>query len=1007
MSGKKKDFGVLCGRQRRSISLSALRLRGIALVYLLTSVAHAEVVGAVDFVTGAVVAATPDGKARLLRKGDEIAVGDRITTHHGRIQIRFHDEGRVSLQPDTIFGVDQYLYYQEAANESSLQFRLIQGGMRSMPGAIGHERGSVYRLSTPSGFLRVKADSYLARFDDDTLQVASDTGKLILDNDRGSLSLLSGQAGYMSRNSRPMPSDDQSPDIWSATPLEAEVLVTETPYTAVASAQLGSNGLPLGLNAPPVTPPTPSLLLSSTVNGAPLYNLAIPGMQSTSTSLAGAGGYFSNLQAHFDTQSGALLSANSVIATMFDNAASSGALQYRNVTNETVISFGELYSGASTTGGVVAGKDQYIPYIVGIAGAAPALSGSVSYHLAAATDATAARQYNKETGLSSSGTVKQFNITLDLTRLQLGVDLQVQMNSSSTASGSSTSTAAGFEVKASNLSVPDLQQRGGFALHNLSVTGMGGGSCTGCSAEIDGFFAGTDGARLGASYDIGTADGDILGVAALTQNGAVGISNTAALLSSTSPVFSFATPTGGFPVLSGDSSNYSYSGLQATLSSTNQAAGSLLTLSSNGQSSGVIFDNTGGTPWQYSGLTTLGNLSFAELTKGTGTLNLTGVGGVVGSQSLDGNTYLPYIVGLTGSLPDQNLGTVHYVLEGGTAPRLNQQQAGTLNHFSIDLDLSRLLMSIDLLLSMNGSSYSVKGSNLSVASLSQGPNFMLRGLGVSGGACPPSGGCAANVGGFLAGSGATQLGVAYALNLGSNTGVISGVAALEQESVAVAYTSGFGAPNSKVQSGVGVVGDNTGMLSANVGSNSLLQRVTAIAAADVGTDGVLEWGRWISGNPLVEGNATTQTLTDTDSLHYVIGQQTPSAILNALATQPGMITYTLEGHGTAPTNGTTAGVLNSGQLQVNFAAGTVGVNLSVGMGTQSYSINDAGRLTTGSAVFSLANLSTTGTGGACAKSCSTNASGFFAGSNANKVGLTYAISDTGQGTVRGAAGFGR
>ena len=62
---------------------------------------------------------------------------------------------------------------------------------------------------------------------------------------------------------------------------------------------------------------------------------------------------------------------------------------------------------------------------------------------------------------------------------------------------------------------------------------------------------------------------------------------------------------------------------------------------------------------------------------------------------------------------------------------------------------------------------------------------------------------------------------------------------------------------------------------------------------------------------------------------------------------------------------------------------------------------------TSSATFSFANLATTGSGGACAAACSTAVSGFFAGTGAGKVGLSYAISETGKTPLRGAAGFGK
>jgi hypothetical protein len=983
-----------------------------AVALLLPGMALADAAGHVSFVVGDVSASTPDGHSRYLHKGDAIASGDRISTRTGRTQIRFSDGGLVSLQPASIFGVDDYEFAADQPQHGHLYFNLLRGGMRCKTGSIGHGRRSPYRVKTTLATLRVRGSEFLADYAGDTVRVTAGEGALAVSNDRGSIDLLSGQAAFIAPDAAPMPADI-SAQSGAAGPEESHAATP--PYSAMSGQLLTDNGLPPGVQAPAV------VQLQNSVNGTPTYSLIIPGQLNPATTVPagnggtavvspGAGSVYQNLQASFAARGGALQTAVAVTGPVFDNTASAGALAYDGISNQTILSFGELSAGSSLQGGITAAKNQFIPYIVGVAGPMPAQVGSVSYALAAAGDATPARLYNGETGQASSGTVSKFNITLDLTNLQLGMDLLVQM----TGASGSTGVTGAYETKVSGLSVPNVVQNGGFTLSNLATTGPSGGICgSSCVATVSGFVAGSNGSRLGVAYDISTTAGPILGVAALTQTGPVSASSSAPLTSSSNPVFSFATPT-GTPALGSDASNYLFAGLSGTFATSSTAtgapaAGALLSLNTSGATPAVLFNNTGSKALQYQSLTTLGNLSYAELNNGSGTLAL---GGSDSGKTLDVSTFLPYMVGLTGSGPDASLGSVHYSLQAGTTPRLNGTQAGTLDAFSIDLNLSSLKLSANLQVSMSGNTYDVAAVNLPVPSLGQGGSgFMLTELGVSGGGCTASGACSADIGGFLAGQGGTQLGAAYAINV-PNTGVIDGVAALAQSPVALAYTSGYSSTSTKVAGAVGAFGDTTaaasGLLGVASGSSTLLQRTAAgTTTADVASDGTLEWGRWISGSPTVDGSATSAALSGNDSVHYVVGQQTSAAALYALASQPGLVSYTLEQHGSTPTNGTTTGSLQSGSLQVNFAAETMQVNLQVGLGAGTYNVNDQGRLTAGSATFSFANLATTGSGGACTGACSTAVSGFFAGTGADKVGLSYAISETGKTPLRGAAGFGK
>jgi hypothetical protein len=64
-----------------------------------------------------------------------------------------------------------------------------------------------------------------------------------------------------------------------------------------------------------------------------------------------------------------------------------------------------------------------------------------------------------------------------------------------------------------------------------------------------------------------------------------------------------------------------------------------------------------------------------------------------------------------------------------------------------------------------------------------------------------------------------------------------------------------------------------------------------------------------------------------------------------------------------------------------------------------------GSTTTSSSIFNM-GLNVTGSGGACTGSCSGSAEGFFAGTAAERAGLSYRVNDSTLGlNILGAAAF--
>jgi hypothetical protein len=158
--------------------------------------------------------------------------------------------------------------------------------------------------------------------------------------------------------------------------------------------------------------------------------------------------------------------------------------------------------------------------------------------------------------------------------------------------------------------------------------------------------------------------------------------------------------------------------------------------------------------------------------------------------------------------------------------------------------------------------------------------------------------------------------------------------------------------------------------------------------ADFGTDGILAWGRRV-------GNTTTPahgalTFSDTTGVHYVVGMPTPTANMP----QSGTATYTLIGS-TRPTFvdgsiGSGVGQLTLGQLTIaDWSKAQVLVDLRITMpNSGNFSIGGTANIS-GNTILGGGN---TGLGGSCPFSgCSASVEGFFAGTNAERAGLTYEV----------------
>lgn len=141
---------------------------------------------------------------------------------------------------------------------------------------------------------------------------------------------------------------------------------------------------------------------------------------------------------------------------------------------------------------------------------------------------------------------------------------------------------------------------------------------------------------------------------------------------------------------------------------------------------------------------------------------------------------------------------------------------------------------------------------------------------------------------------------------------------------------------------------------------------------NAGSDGVIGWGHWSTGNWANGGAA--QALTD---VHYIVGVRTTAADMGALT---GTVNFNLLG-ATAPTiSGPRAiGTVSSGSLTADFSGHTASFTLGF-TGGDSFQSSVAATINGASFAGTL-----TGAGG----SISGNYTGMFVGANAARAGLSY------------------
>lgn len=134
--------------------------------------------GTVQVVMGTARIIQSTGQERAAVKGDQLYVGDTVTTGAGgNVQIRMIDDARLWVRPNSRMLIEQYPTDAAAAAQPQAQTatRLIEGSLRAVTGAIGQAAPDRVSLRTPNAVIGIRGTDFELAFFPDRLATQMQT----------------------------------------------------------------------------------------------------------------------------------------------------------------------------------------------------------------------------------------------------------------------------------------------------------------------------------------------------------------------------------------------------------------------------------------------------------------------------------------------------------------------------------------------------------------------------------------------------------------------------------------------------------------------------------------------------------------------------------------------------------------------------------------------------------------------------------------------------------------
>ncbi len=256
-------------------------LLAVALSAAFPAHSFAQTAARVDFTSGNVTASTPGGGSRPLSRGAEVRVGETVSTQNGRAQMRFTDGAFVSLQPQTDFKIDNYVFEGRGTSNESAVMSLLKGGMRTITGLVGRTNREGYKVQTATATVGIRGTEYSISYDEGgsvTMYVAG--GAIAVTNQTGTTVVPGGRSVNVGgQNSAPQTVNEKpflSPGGSTPTAIATQTNVVQdaqTPSQAILTGVVPNAGIAEVKNEQysyprAWTPETPNYTTSATLNGA-------------------------------------------------------------------------------------------------------------------------------------------------------------------------------------------------------------------------------------------------------------------------------------------------------------------------------------------------------------------------------------------------------------------------------------------------------------------------------------------------------------------------------------------------------------------------------------------------------------------------------------------------------------------------------------------------------------------------------------------------------------------
>jgi len=196
----------------RLLTTSVIIIANIVLLTFANSI-HAveeEAIGKLLFTIGKVYIKKDNQKRKKARRNTKLYEGDLIITgKKGQAQIKFIDNGKVAVRPNSQLLISEYAYKESEKKDSKSIMQLVKGGFRAVSGKVGKSNRGGYQIKTVNGTIGIRGTDYSVMMCDGNcsgksksiesgLYVGVVKGGITLRNDKGILNIDQNQYAFVS-----------------------------------------------------------------------------------------------------------------------------------------------------------------------------------------------------------------------------------------------------------------------------------------------------------------------------------------------------------------------------------------------------------------------------------------------------------------------------------------------------------------------------------------------------------------------------------------------------------------------------------------------------------------------------------------------------------------------------------------------------------------------------------------------------------------------------------------